>query len=97
KLLRPDAGQSHLPAGEQRRRLLKEAQALARLSHPHVVRVYEAREVGDEVFVVMELVEGQTLGEWLREPGRQWRQVLDVFLKAGGGLEAAHRAGLVHR
>ncbi|HYV49015.1 MAG TPA: serine/threonine-protein kinase [Myxococcaceae bacterium] len=97
KLLRPDASASHVEPAEQRRRLLKEAQALARLSHPHVVRVYEAREVGDEVFVVMELVEGQTLGEWLRAPGRSWREVLDVFLKAGGGLEAAHRAGLVHR
>src|SRR5439155_113688 len=83
-----------LPAGEQRGRLLKEAQALARLSHPHVVRVYEAREVGDQVFVVMELVEGHTLGEWLREV-RSWREVLEVFVKAGGGLQAAHRAGQV--
>ncbi|HVE86942.1 MAG TPA: protein kinase, partial [Myxococcales bacterium] len=98
KLLRPDAGAAaSLAAGEQRRRLLKEAQALARLSHPHVVRVYEAREVGDQVFVVMELVEGTTLGEWLRERARPWREVLEVFVKAGHGLHAAHRAGLVHR
>ncbi|HEY8208925.1 MAG TPA: serine/threonine-protein kinase [Myxococcaceae bacterium] len=97
KLLRGDASQSHLTSSEQRGRLLKEAQALARLSHPHVVRVYEAREVGDQVFVVMELVEGHTLGEWLRERPRSWREVLEVFLKAGAGLQAAHRAGLVHR
>ena len=97
KLLRPDGGSSHTPGAELRRRLLKEAQALARLSHPHVVRVYEAREVGDHVFVVMELVEGQTLGEWLKERPRPWREVLDVFLRAGHGLHAAHLAGLVHR
>ena len=95
KLLRPDA--SGTAAQHQRPRLLAEAQALARLSHPHVVTVYEARAVDEQVFIAMELVEGQTLSQWLRERPRPWREVRDVFLKAGQGLLAAHEANLVHR
>lgn len=92
KLLRPDRG------GEAaRRRLVREAQAIARLSHPNVVTVYDAGTVGDEVFIAMELVEGQTLRHWLKERPRAWREVLGPFLAAGRGLAAAHAAGLVHR
>jgi len=94
KLLRPDVRGT---AEEQRSRLLHEAQALARLSHPNVVTVYEARAAAEQLFVVIELVEGTTLDQWLRERERPWREVLEVFLKAGQGLWAAHEAGLVHR
>lgn len=93
KLLRPDARGA---ADEHRTRLLHEAQALARLSHPHVVTVHEIKAVGEHLFVVMELVEGTTLSQWLEQP-RPWREVIEVFLKAGQGLRAAHEAGLVHR
>jgi len=82
--------------GKQEKRLLREAQALARLSHPNVVQVYEVGEAGGHVFIAMELVSGQTLETWQEEP-RPWREVVDVYLQAGRGLAAAHGEGLIHR
>src|SRR5688572_23661419 len=79
-----------------RDRLLREAQAMARLEHPNVVKVYEVGSDRGRLFVAMELVDGQTLSAWLREP-RSWREVVDMFLQIGEGLAAAHAAGLVHR
>jgi len=77
--------------------LLREAQALARLSHPNVVAVHDVGTLAnDRVFVAMELVAGGTMRDWLREP-RTWREVVGVMLAAGTGLAAAHAAGLVHR
>ncbi|MFP2932456.1 tetratricopeptide repeat protein [Pyxidicoccus sp. 3LG] len=79
-------------------RLLREAQAMARLSHPHVVHVYDSGRLEDEsVFIAMEYVEGQTLRQWLQQEPRPWREVLRAFVEAGQGLSAAHAAGLVHR
>ncbi|MFL6197021.1 MAG: serine/threonine-protein kinase, partial [Thermoanaerobaculia bacterium] len=80
-----------------RLRLLREAQAIARLSHPNVVSVYDAGSFGAQVFVAMELVPGRTLRQWLQEAKPSWREVLDRFRLAGRGLAAAHAAGLVHR
>jgi tetratricopeptide (TPR) repeat protein len=77
-------------------RLQREAQAMAKLSHPNVVTVYEMGQVGAERFIAMELVEGTTLRRWL-EAKRPWREVLRAFLECGRGLAAAHAAGLVHR
>lgn len=90
----------HLPARDgalAQARLLREAQAVARLSHPNVVSVYDAGKHSDRVFVALELVEGQHLRAWLHERSRPWRAVLQVALAAGRGLAAAHAAGLVHR
>ncbi|HEY3357991.1 MAG TPA: tetratricopeptide repeat protein [Polyangia bacterium] len=95
KLLRPDTARG-AHAAEVRARLLREAQALARLAHPNVVAVFDAGTFRDEIFLAMELVEGPTLAAWLREP-RPWRQVVTMFQQAGAGLGAAHAAGLVHR
>jgi tetratricopeptide (TPR) repeat protein/predicted Ser/Thr protein kinase len=78
-------------------RLRVEAKALARLSHPNVVQVYEVGEHEGRTFLAMEYVPGQTLGEWLHEEQRCWREVLPRFLAAGRGLAAAHAAGVVHR
>ncbi|HET9988068.1 MAG TPA: serine/threonine-protein kinase, partial [Kofleriaceae bacterium] len=84
--------------GEQKAWLVREAQALARLSHPNVVAVYDVGTLNeDQVFVAMELVEGVTLREWLKAEARPWREVLPVLVAAGAGLAAAHEAGLVHR
>ena len=84
-------------ATEKRRtRLLREARAIARLSHPNVVAVYDVGTVGEEVFVAMELVRGQTLRGWL-ESSRTIDAIVEVFAQAGLGLAAAHEAGLVHR
>jgi formylglycine-generating enzyme required for sulfatase activity len=78
-------------------RLLREAQALARLSHPNVVAVHDVGTLADRVWIAMEFVEGHTIGTWLKEKRRPWRAVLAVFLQAGEGLQAAHEAGFVHR
>ncbi|HVY45714.1 MAG TPA: serine/threonine-protein kinase, partial [Minicystis sp.] len=80
-----------------RARLLREAQALARVAHPNVVAVHEVGDVGDELFIAMELVRGETLRAWLARAERSWRDVLAMFVEAGRGLAAAHAAGLVHR
>ena len=78
-------------------RLLREAQAAARLAHPNVVAIHQAGTWNDQVFVVMEYVPGGTLREWLRSQPRPWSEVLEAFRQAGLGLCAAHAAGLVHR
>jgi len=82
----------------QRQRLVREAQALARLSHPNVLAIHDVGEFRDHVFIAMELVAGgQTLRNWLVARPRGWREILDVYRAAGEGLAAAHEANLVHR
>jgi tetratricopeptide (TPR) repeat protein len=78
-------------------RLLREAQAMARLSHPNVVAVYDVGTLENRVFVAMEFVDGWTLRQWLQQSKRSWRDVMAAYLSAGRGLVAAHAAGLVHR
>jgi tetratricopeptide (TPR) repeat protein len=78
-------------------RLLREAQATAKLQHPNVVVVYDVGTFGQSVFIAMEFVEGGTAGSWLQAAPRSRREILDVYLAAGRGLAAAHAAGLVHR
>ncbi len=78
-------------------RLLREAQAMARLSHPNVVSIHDVGDHDGQVFLAMELVQGRTVGAWLRERERDWREIVDVYRAAGEGLAAAHAAGLVHR
>ncbi|MEM7156724.1 MAG: serine/threonine-protein kinase [Myxococcota bacterium] len=84
-----------------RARLVREGQALARLTHPNVVTVHEVGEVDGRVFLAMEYVRGSSLLEWLAErPDPATRRkdgIADLLLQAGAGLEAAHRAGLIHR
>lgn len=77
-------------------RLLREAQALAQLSHPNVVTIYDVGEAEGRVFVVMELIAGLPGDEWSKK-GPPWRDVVRVFRDAGRGLAAAHAVGLVHR
>ncbi|MFV8753651.1 tetratricopeptide repeat protein [Nannocystaceae bacterium ST9] len=81
---------------KDRLRLIREAQVLARLSHPNVVQIYEICESEQTDYLVMELVEGETLAQWLTAP-RSIPEILAVFLAAGRGLVAAHAKGVVHR
>ncbi|MCA9695347.1 MAG: serine/threonine protein kinase [Myxococcales bacterium] len=88
-------------------RTLREAQALARLSHPNVVQIYEAGEYADEIYLAMEFIKGCTLRELLKQRARargggpprrdELPAILDLFQQAGYGLAAAHGSGLVHR
>ncbi len=97
KLLRP-GGKRLLGGGDEQARLVREAQAMAQLSHPHVVAVYDSGTLEDgSLFIAMEYVEGQTLRQWCTRQPRSWRQVLEAYLAAGRGLAAAHAAGLIHR
>jgi predicted Ser/Thr protein kinase len=84
-------------SAERRARILREAQAMARVSHPNVVHIYEVGEAAGQVFIAMEFIEGMTLGDWQRRSGTTWEQVLRMYLAAGQGLDAAHGVGLVHR
>ncbi len=84
-------------AHDTRIRFKREAQAMARLDHPNVISVHDVGVHGDQIFLAMELVEGWTFRGWLKEKHRGWQEILSVLRKAGEGLAAAHRAGLVHR
>ncbi len=81
---------------EARGRFAAEARAMAAVSHPNVVAVYDGGVADDVVFLAMELVEGQTLKQWLQTK-RCWREIVEAFVQAGRGLAAAHELGLVHR
>jgi eukaryotic-like serine/threonine-protein kinase len=84
-------------AADGKTRLLREAQAIAKLQHPNVVVVYDVGTFADSVFLAMEFVEGRTVGGWLHAGQRTQREILEVFGAAGRGLASAHAAGLVHR
>ena len=88
------AGGGRASLGE--RRLLREAQAIAKLQHPNVIAVYDVGVANDAVFLAMELVDGETLGKWAR-PEMPAREVLAAYIQAGQGLAAAHAVGMVHR
>jgi serine/threonine protein kinase/tetratricopeptide (TPR) repeat protein len=96
KLLRVKPGNG-VSLTEGRQRTLREAQAIARLSHPNVVVVYDVGTFEDKVFIAMEFVEGNTVTFWLQNGNRTWQDVVKVFMAAGRGLTAAHEKGLVHR
>jgi serine/threonine protein kinase len=99
QLARPVAVKVVRRAGEDtagRARLVREAQALARLSHPNVCHVYDVGTEGDEVWVAMELIDGVSLRQWA-EQHRERDGLIEVLLGAAEGIAAAHAAGLVHR
>jgi len=81
---------------EERMRMLREGQAMARVTHPNVITVYEVGVEGTLVFLAQELLDAGTLGGWL-EGQRSQPEIIAKFISAGRGLAAAHAAGLVHR
>ena len=78
-------------------RLEREARSMAQLQHPNVAMIHEVGFHEGRCYIAMELVEGQTAKHWVAETARPWSEVLRVYLQAGRGLLAAHRAGFVHR
>ncbi len=107
KVLHAQVSQSS-SSSTARARLLREAKALAKLSHPNVVAIYDVGTVNEQIFIAMEFVKGMTLTKWMRQPPepladgteskfRAWSDILALFLQAGRGLAAAHKAGIIHR
>ncbi|MEM6989205.1 MAG: serine/threonine-protein kinase [Myxococcota bacterium] len=94
---------------QARARLLREAQAIAKVQHPNVVHVYEVGVVNleddERIFLAMELVAGGDMRAWMKrlhetedwKRGRAWRDVVQVIIQAARGLAAAHAVGLMHR
>jgi eukaryotic-like serine/threonine-protein kinase len=95
KLLRED--HRGTGASSRRVRLMREAQALARLDHPNIVAVYDLGVIDGRVFIAMELVPGETVTAWLAAAPRDWRRIVEVYRQAGRALAAAHALGIVHR
>lgn len=96
KLLRP--GRNSRSKDRAKQRIRREAHLLAKLSHPHVVTIYDTGVHGDDIFIAMELVAGQSFKEWCqRSPRPAWRQILSRYIDAARGLAAAHAAGIIHR
>jgi len=93
KVLHPSASRDP----DNHARLLREAQSLAKLSHPNVVGVYDVGELRGQVFIAMEFVDGPNLRQWVRESPRSAARILAVYRDAAKGLRAAHDAGIVHR
>ena len=86
----------HLLGHAHQQRLMREARAMARLSHPNVVPVYDVGEATGRTFLTMEFVAGRPLDRWLDEP-RDWRAIAALFAAVAAGLGAAHDAGVIHR
>jgi outer membrane protein assembly factor BamB len=78
-------------------RARREALALARLSHPNVVVIYQIGELEGRLYIAMEYVAGGDAREWLRARPRRWREIVELYAAAGDGLAAAHAAGFIHR
>jgi tetratricopeptide (TPR) repeat protein/tRNA A-37 threonylcarbamoyl transferase component Bud32 len=94
KILRPDLHSSP----EMAKRFLREARALATLSHPHIVPIYDVGVVGEVPYLVMQFLEGEPLQERLRREGKlPILEVVRVGRETAEGLAAIHAAGLVHR
>jgi tetratricopeptide (TPR) repeat protein len=94
KLLTAEAASAGVDA---QTRLLREAQAMAKIHHPNVIVVHEVGTLGEQVYLAMEFADGGTLRDWCTAAKRDQRDILAVFAQAGRGLAAAHAAGLVHR
>lgn len=96
KILKSEVFQS-LGGQDAQRRLLREARAMAKISHANVVTVHDIGMVDEQVYVAMEFVEGGNMRDWLDQESRSWQEILAKFTDAGKGLAAAHRVELVHR
>ncbi len=96
KVLRADVFASE-SGQEAQKRLLREARAMAQISHPNVVGVHDIGTIGGQVFVSMEYVKGSNLRQWLAAQDRSASDIIELFIGAANGLAAAHAQGLIHR
>lgn len=93
KLLHPGP----LTTEQQARRLRREARALARLNHEHVVRVFDVGEWDDSPWITMEYVDGQDIDAFVRATRPSRERIVRLFMEAARGLAAAHALGVIHR
>lgn len=96
KLLRSDRVAGDV-VSDGETRLMREARALARLTHPNVLPVFDVGRFDGQLFIAMEFVEGQTMHEWQKDGAVKWPEVLARYMEAGRGLAAAHGVDVVHR
>lgn len=89
--------QSSATQPEAQHRLLREAQALARLSHPNLVQVFEVGRHEGQIYLAMELVAGKTMQTWVTEDAPSLREILRAWIDVGRALQVVHAGGLVHR
>lgn len=82
---------------DRRRRFLREARAMGRLSHPNVVQVFDVSEHEGEIFLVMEYLEGKSLRDFIPDEGLPPDEAIALLLPAFSGVAAAHQAGILHR
>ena len=82
---------------DARSRFVREARVMAKLSHPNVVPIYDAGEVDQQAYIVMERIEGDTVANWAKREDPHWHRLVQVFCEAGRGLAAAHAKQLIHR
>lgn len=95
KIIRPDKFDDL--QDQRRARLKREARALAALTHPNVLTVYDVGEDEARIWIAMEFIDGQPISDWIASERPSWQDILDVYKRAGKGLAAAHEHGLVHR
>ncbi len=94
KILKSDLAQDE----DFRRRFNAEAAAVAQLSHPNIVSVYDVSRGGDTEYIVMELIDGITLKQYMEKRGQlNWRESLHFITQIMRGLSHAHSRGIVHR
>lgn len=80
------------------KRFIREAQAAAKLSHPNIVDVYDVDQDKGHWFIVMELIEGMTLKQYIQNKGRlSSTECIGISMQAADALYTAHRAGIIHR
>jgi len=97
KMLRTRFGTTREQLEINKERLLREAKALAQLSHPNIVTVHDVDTWNGDLFMAMEFVDGPTLGEWVAATRPSWRSILRRYEDAGRGLAAAHARSIIHR
>lgn len=85
------------PTPDQVERMLREAQAMARVAHPNVATVFDVGMYEGWLWVAMELVDGPNARDWITSQRPAWSELQRLFVRAGRGLAAAHVAGIVHR
>ncbi len=78
-------------------RFVREAQAAAALNHPHIIHIHEVSEYKNRPYIVMELIEGHTLKEIIREDPLTLEELIKLFIRICDGLKHAHKAGIIHR